>query len=198
MVKLNVRILTSVSYRNFRFRSEKFYMEVLSMSLLLVLLVLVSVLLLLLFIVTLRIIFTFNSDRANMNLTLLWLYPFLKAVVTNEENNMVLTVYLFKKSIMRRVLKKGEKKTNNMDLVKQVNPKDVNIHASYGFKDPFLTGVACGAINVASQFINIDSIQQDPDFVTDKDYIYLDATAKVNLGSALVNLYKARNGNPNK
>jgi hypothetical protein len=170
-------------------------MEVISMSLLLTMLIIASILLVLVFVVALRIIFTFNSDNADMHLTLLWLYPFLKAVVTNEDTDMVLTVYLFKKSIIKKTLRKRETKeaANNMDIIRQVHPRDINVHAAYGFKDPFVTGVACGAINIASQFINIDSIQQDPDFVTDEDYFSINATAKVNLGSALVNLYRARN-----
>lgn len=168
------------------------------MSLILLILLIVFVLAVLLFTIAMKIIFTFNSDKSNMNLTLLWLYPFLKAAVTNEGNGLLLTVYLLNKSIYKRPLKARRQKANNMEMIKQVHPTDVAVNASYGFRDPFLTGVACGAFNIASQFINIDSIRQNPDFVTDNDYIYVDATARVNLGSALLNLYRAHNDEPGK
>lgn len=168
------------------------------MSLLLIILLVFPVLILLAFTIATKIIFTFNSDKSNMNLTLLWLYPFIKAVVTNEENRLILTVYLFKKSIFRKALKGRKQKSNNLELIKQVNPTDVTVNTSYGFRDPFVTGIACGAINIAAQFIDIDSISQNPDFVTDRDYIYVNATAKVKLGSALVNMYKAHNTEPGK
>lgn len=165
------------------------------MTLFLVVLSAVLILILLSFVIALKIIFTFNTDKSKMNLTLLWLYPFVKAVITNEVSGLVLTVYLLKKSIFRRPLKRSGNSPGNLDLISRVKPRDVNINASYGFRDPFLTGVACGAIGIVSQLINIGSIKQNPEFVTDSDYIYVDATAKVNLGPALVNMFRAyRNG----
>ncbi|MCX8130956.1 MAG: hypothetical protein N3I35_12770 [Clostridia bacterium] len=162
------------------------------MNIVLTLLAVVIFLVILLFITALRIIFTFNSDKENINLTLLWLYPFLKAVITNEGPKLMLSVYLLNRNIMKRELGVGKSKirANKLELIRQVKTTDANVSVSYGFRDPFITGVACGAINIASQFINIDSVNQNPDFVADNDYIYVDATAKVNLGSALLNLYR--------
>jgi exo-beta-1,3-glucanase (GH17 family) len=78
-----------------------------------------------------------------------------------------------------------------MELLRLSNPKDINVNVKYGFADPFATGIACGAISMASQFINADSIIQTPDFLSMNDYIYLDATAKVNLGSMLIKYLKS-------
>jgi hypothetical protein len=142
---------------------------------------------------TLEVIFTLNSNNQNLNLTLLYLCPFLKAVVTNNDTKLILTIYLFNKSILRKALKKGKGKTNGIELIRQVKPTDINVSTSYGFRDPYITGVACGAINIASQFINIDSIQHNPDFNAGEDYIYIDATAKVKLGQALVSFFRAHN-----
>jgi membrane protein implicated in regulation of membrane protease activity len=165
-------------------------------NLLYIMLIAVMVLVLLLFITAMKVIFIFNSDKANINLTLLWLYPFLKVVVTTEETHPVLVAYLFGKSIVRRDLRRKptrekRRKTNRVELVRQIKPRDVHVHASYGFRDPSITGVACGAMNMAAQFIHIDSFNNDPDFVAENDYIYVDATAKLNPGITLVKLIKA-------
>lgn len=160
------------------------------MTLLFIILAVVLALGLVLLAATLKIIFTFNSDRTDMNLTLSLFYPFLKAVITNE-SGLILTVYLLNKSIFTRELKPGDSKPGKMDLIKRVRPTDINVYTSYGFRDPAITGVACGAIGIASQFFNIRSLYQDPDFVSDNDYIYVNASAKLKIWSALVNIYRA-------
>lgn len=171
-------------------------MEVLGMGLIYFILFIVALLVLLLFVTAMKIVFVFSSEKADMNLTLLWLYPFVKAVVTTEQAVPVLAVYLFNKRIVRRELRRRAtrrtgRKTDRAELVKQIKPKDVHVHAAYGFRDPSVTGVACAAVNMVAQFIHIDAFDQDPDFVAESDYIYVDATAKLNPGMTLVNLARA-------
>ncbi len=160
------------------------------MKILAAILIISFVLIVLMFTVTMKIMFRFDSEESDINLTLLWLYPILKAVIAKETTGLVLYVYLFNKSIICKPLKARNQKSNKLELVRRVNPTEVKVDAFYGFRDPFVTGIACGAINIASQYINIDSVSQTPNFVSDKDYIYVDATAKVNMGSAIVNLLK--------
>jgi len=168
------------------------------MNLFFLILLIVLLLTVLLFTATLSIIFKFDSEKANMNITLFWLRPFLKALVTIENSQPILTVYILNKRVYSRAVKAGKRKSSGMDIVKLANPKDVQVNAYYGFQDPFNTGVACGVISIASQFINIDSIQNVPDFMAGDDYIYFDATAKVNVGSALMSLYKTHNTSSEK
>ena len=166
--------------------------------------VLVSIILLillipviLLFTVALRVKIVFDTCKTNLNMTFLWLHSWLKGLVTIEDTKPMLTLYLLNKKIFKRKLfkekvKSSKGKLKGMDFVKLVDSRDVHVNAQYGFRDPFTTGIACGAINVASQFINInvDSINQMPDFATENDYIYLDANAKVNIGSTLIRFFK--------
>lgn len=168
------------------------------MNLTFLIVLLVLLLIILLFTAALRILLIFDSEKKYMNLTLLWLRSFLKAIVTIEDWKPILTVYLLNKRVYRSAVKAGKGKPNGMKLLKSVKPKDIHINAYYGFQDPFITGVACGAINIASQFISIDSIQQVPDFTAGNDYIYFDATAKVNVGSTIINLFRAHNENSEK
>jgi hypothetical protein len=164
------------------------------MRLLFIILLIVLVIILLLFTVALKVKVVIDTCKTNLNMTLLWLHSFLKALVTIEDTKPMVTLYLLNKKLFKRSLNtgkdQGKGKFSSMDFVKMVDYRDVHVNANYGFRDPFTTGITCGAINAASQFINIDSINQIPDFATDDDYIYLDARAKVNVGSTLIKLLK--------
>jgi len=153
-------------------------------------LIIITIIIALLFVAALRVKVVFDTERTDLHLTLLWLYPFIKVLVTIEDTKPVLSFYLFKKNLFKKIIKKGKSKSSGVQMIKIINPKHVSINANYGFRDPSTTGIACGAINVASQFINIESINHNPDFITESDYIYLNATANVNLGTALINLLK--------
>jgi hypothetical protein len=144
------------------------------------------------FTAVLKIVFTLDTRKENINLTLLWLYPFL--LITAESNNTVplLTIYLFNKKIYGKELNTRKTGTKNNELVKAVSPTDMHFNVSYGFRDPFVTGVTCGAIYAASEYIRFASIEQSPDFIADSDYIYMNATAKVNIGNTLIHYIKSK------
>ncbi len=160
------------------------------MGLILFIIVVIAILTILLFLFALKINLIFNSDKPDINMTLLWLYPFIRVLVTIENAIPVIQVYLFNKFILKKAIKQEMKKHKGMDIVKITNPTDIQVNVQYGFRDPFTTGIACGVISAASQLINIDYVNQIPDFISTNDYIYLNATAKVNLGSALINYMK--------
>ncbi|HEY8889364.1 MAG TPA: hypothetical protein VIM70_03850 [Clostridium sp.] len=164
------------------------------MSLIFLILLIVVILIILLFTVAVRVKVVFDTSKTNLSLTLIWLHSFLKALITIEDKKPILTIYLlnkrlfkmtlFKKGSFKKRLKKG--KVNGTRFVKLIDSKDIHVNTYYGFRDPFTTGITCGAINAASQFINIETINHVPDFTTENDYIYFDASAKVNLGSTLL------------
>ena len=159
-----------------------------TITLIILVLLLIAVLI---FTVAANVIFEFDSLKEDMSLAIIWIYPFLKAVVTKKDQSPYVTVYLFNKSIFSKQLNTGKKPKYDLKrLASIVKPFDVRLNTGYSLGDPFMTGVACGAINMASQFINIDSIEQNPDFTSVNDYICVDATAKVNIGRAIVNFIK--------
>lgn len=162
------------------------------MGLIFIILIIAIIFIILLFVFALSIKLVINSDKPEINMALFWLNPFINAFVNIENTVPILKVYLFKQLIMKKALKRRQKKYGGMELIKLSEPKDVHVNVQYGFRDPFATGVTCGVINMASQFISIDSINQTPDFMSVDDYVYLDATAKVNLGSTLIKLIKTK------
>ncbi len=162
------------------------------MGIVFILLIIIAFILLLLFAIDAKLRLLFDSDRNDMHFTVSWIYPFIKGIGKLENNRPIITIYifglhLFKKSINPGKNKGGIKKT---DMLKIFNLKDVTINTKYGFTNPSSTGITCGAINAASQFINIDFLNQVPDFMSAHDYIYFDAKASVNLGASLTNLIK--------
>ncbi|MCR4436081.1 MAG: hypothetical protein QHH06_13705 [Clostridiales bacterium] len=168
------------------------------MNLLFIIAVIVLFLASLLFIVPLRIIFNLNTDKEKIALDMLWLYPLLKAAVVNEDAVLTLTVYLLGLKIYKRVLKSGNGKSGRMDFVRQVELTDIRVQGSYGFKDPFVTGIACGILNMASQFTDTGVLNCSPDFAAGSDYIRIKGTANLNMGSVLAERIRSYRANSRK
>jgi hypothetical protein len=160
------------------------------MTIIFFILLIAVILIILIFTISIRVKVVFDTCETGLNMTLSWLHSFLKALVTIENTRPMLTLYLFNKRLFNKYFNKGKGKLSSAELAKLVDSSDIHVNAYYGFRDPFSTGITCGAINAASQFINIDSINQMPDFTAENDYIYLDADAKVNLGSSLIRLFR--------
>lgn len=150
---------------------------------------------LLFFTIVLKIAFTLDTKKENVRLVLLWLYPFIKIIAEGGISAPQLSVYLFKKKVysgkINTAKTTGSKST---DFIKASNPSDIQMYIDYGFRDPFVTGVACGSISAASELANFVEIRQHPDFISDEDYICLNATACVNVGNTIVNYLKAKAG----
>lgn len=140
----------------------------------------------------LKVAFTLDTERENIQLTLLWLYPFMKVTAESNDDAPLLSVYLFNKRVYGRKISLKKTGTRNADFVKSVSPSDVHFDISYGFRDPFITGITCGAIHAASEYMSFVSIKQSPDFVANNDYVYMDATAKVNIGNTFIHFLKSK------
>jgi hypothetical protein len=160
------------------------------MKLIFLILCILLIIVFLLFAIRLKVEVMFNSEKPDINITLPKISSFFSIIIDMRNSNFMLKVLFLNKIIIKGKLKKRKNNHNAIQIVRLSDPRDINIDFKYGFKDPFSTGIACGAINIASQFINIDSIKQVPDFMSDKDYIYLDATAKVNIGSTIARLLR--------
>lgn len=158
------------------------------MTLLFILLTIVLLLIVLLFTVKSKVDFIFNSSDSDMHLTLFWLYPLLRSVIARENNRLILTMYLMNKKVLTKQINRKQNVSRNGSILKSLNPTDIHVDTQYGFRDPFVTGLACSAITLVSEFFNVESLHQRPDFLAINDYINLDATAKLNLGHSLIKL----------
>ncbi|MBC7765098.1 MAG: DUF2953 domain-containing protein [Hyphomonadaceae bacterium] len=152
----------------------------------------------LLFTVALKIKFIFDTQSENVNLNFKWLYPLLEVVCDLENLKPILTVYLFKKKVYKKMVqvKKQKNKGNGMNFAKKVQAKDVHVSTYYGLSDPCATGIACGIMNIVTPFIKPTTMKYYPDFTADDEYIYVDATAKVNVGATLIHIMRKNALNP--
>ncbi|RBP63351.1 hypothetical protein DES36_11094 [Alkalibaculum bacchi] len=166
-------------------------MEVIFIKILLILiassLVIITILL---FKIALHIRLKYHSNESNINVSLVWLEPFFKAFITIEDLDIYLKLYLFNKLILNRKLKNRKTKSQGLDFVKKTDPQNVHVNVQYGFRDPFMTGISCGLMNFTSEFIDVESMNQVPDFMAGDDYIHLDATANINIGSTLLKMLR--------
>lgn len=147
------------------------------------------------FTIAFKIAFTLDTKKENVKLVLLWMYPFMKIVAEGNAATPQLSLYFFRKKVYSKQIHMGKKLDNGhrAGIIKAASPSDIDIDIDYGFRDPFVTGVTCGSIGAASEMADI-SIRQYPDFITDVDYIYLNATANVNAGRTMLNYFRARAG----
>lgn len=158
------------------------------MILLYILIIISLFLVVLLFTVASKIIVHFNSAASDLNVTVLWLDPVLKFVVSSENNSFILSVYLFKKIFFKKQLTNSRINIQNRNFISKITPADIHINAQYGFRDPYFTGLAFCAINMISKFFTLESLYQKPDFLADDDFLNIEATARLNLGRSLLKL----------
>ncbi len=141
----------------------------------------------LLFTVASKIFVHFNSS-SDLNVTLIWLYPVLKSVISSENDSFILSIFLFNKRILKKQLTINKINTQNRNFFSKIQPTDIHVSAQYGFKDPYFTGLIFGGINMISKFFTLESLYLRPNFLASDDFINIDATAKLNLGRSLLKL----------
>jgi hypothetical protein len=165
--------------------------------LLLVVLAILIFSIILLFSVPLKVDFTLDTDNTSIKLDVLWLYPFAKALVTMKNSKPVLDLYILKWHMLKEHslnmdMNKGSQLLSRMDYLRAINPDNVQVCARYGFSNPFGTGITCGAVNLVSQLIDVEFIENEPDFRSEEDYLYIDATASILPGPAIVRIFKQK------
>lgn len=171
------------------------------------LILLIVVFMVLLFIYPVRISADLNSEQQSyMHFIMSWLDPFLKGSISMDGKQITLTIYLFEKKILVKNLniKKDEgygiKVKNYMDyisLAKSLKVDNTKLYAAYGFSDPAVTGVFCGAIGFIPQYINLDEFYNNADFIPDHSYFNIIAKTEINAAESLIRIVKRKMPHPN-
>jgi uncharacterized protein YxeA len=165
---------------------------------LLVFIVLLMLLIVLLLMVApLKAVFMFNSEQMDeANVTVTWLSSIVKAIVSFNDGKRHMTIYLLKSKVYEKELKsKGFDYDKNIRLIKAIKPDYIRLHASYGFKDPSITGMACAVIGFAANYIKLDDLYNAPDFTADSDYFNISGAVVVNAATAITAVTKERKQN---
>ena len=107
-------------------------------------------------IVPLSVTSSFDSEKLeDFQLILLWLKPLIKGIIKRDGDKIVLTLYLFDKKVLIKNLTSNKPKDTNTDklrLVKAIKFLNIRLQTSYGFEDPSITGMVCGAIDIISEY----------------------------------------------
>jgi hypothetical protein len=155
-------------------------------------LIIIILLLFIIYIITqtikLRLLFNLNNDNIYCNI--FFLYPLLKIIINIEDTTPFIIVYIFKIKVYKKPLKIKKNTNTRINLYKAVNPNNIEMTTHYGFKDPFHTGIVCGAFSIIAGYINLAKIKQFPNFMASNDYIYVDAKANINIGNSIIYLVK--------
>lgn len=155
----------------------------------------ILIIIILLSMVPLNIKCSFDSDElADFQLSLSWIRPLIKGIIKREGNNVIFTLYLYnKKILLKNITANKPNDTNNFKLIKYIKFLDVRLQTSYGFEDPSITGMVCGAINMISEYIDSNDSVNNPDFSTDYDYFNFNVAVKVNVLVSIFNILKSKN-----
>lgn len=141
-----------------------------------------------------KIIFQFNSEEyPNFSFVIEWIFSTFKIIINKHANDTKLSFYLFNKRIFTKSIQK--KKTNkrfNYNLLKGIELDYIKLKTSYGFEDPAITGMVCGAIDLISAYVNLKDLYNNPDFSMNSSYINIVAETKINVLSTFINILKSK------
>lgn len=140
----------------------------------------------LLAIVPIKAIISFDSNL-NYFLYVTWLKQ-IAALITEENNHIMLSISIFKKQIYKTQLGKKEKKHSYLNLLKQIKPAYVEIRTTYGFEDPSLTGFTYLLVNMISSYFHVDEIYNKADFNDETSHINFKCLMKINIISTIFRL----------
>jgi hypothetical protein len=157
-------------------------------------LILVLLMIILLAVFPLKVVFAANSEKLpDFYVSFSWLNPFITGNIAPSDEGFMLSVNLLRKKIICRKLKgKNTSHINKLDFIRSFKPNHVKIKTSYGFQDMSITGITCAAINIISEFMDLESVNNSPNFIAEHDYFELDGMLEMNVLSSLINWLKLK------
>ncbi len=117
---------------------------------------------------------------------------FIKIIRINVtfDGAVLLKVYLFKNRIYKKKIQKQKKKGNSLVWLKSAVIINKKADVYYGMKNPFLAGIASGALGIAAGFLNLSEVDMHPDFFSTEDYMHARGSAEIILGNTISNYVK--------
>ncbi len=123
-----------------------------------------------------------NSNTMKMHISAL--NSLIRVVVDMENGTPYLTVYLLRARLFS--VKLARKKASHMcGMAKNIKIENLDVSASYGFNDPFMTAMASGAFGALASLFRINSLVLAPNFMSDEQYALMDASANIKVGHTI-------------
>lgn len=159
------------------------------MYIVLSLVLLIIIFICLIFTKPVKISFLLDSDKIDMHVSMTWL-PLLKIEAKTIHLRAHISVYIFSKKIISKFIKK--RRGVDKSVLKALSLQNTCIRTFYGLNEPHLTGMLYGAIGFISSLIEIEALEQFPEFVPINEYLRIEANSKLNVGKTIVNLIQIK------
>ena len=123
-------------------------------------------------------------NRDTMKVDITCLYPLFKATFDVEDECPCLSIYFIKVKLFETKLVR-RKVSNKKRLLDALKISNFELSTSYGLRDPFLTGLVSGLLGILSSFVPISSLVLKPNFMSNEQYVTLDASATIKVGHTI-------------
>lgn len=133
--------------------------------------------------------FLLDSDGPEIKLVLTWL-SFFRMEAELAPDGAHARVYLFDIRISsRRII---AKRKTSLKLFSALSLSDTSLRLGYALNDPFLNGLMLIGISMAGDMAGTVELEQFPDFIPGREYLYLEGTTQLNLGRTMANLIRSK------
>ncbi|AEB75726.1 membrane protein [Clostridium botulinum] len=157
---------------------------------------LILLIIILLALIPFKIYFNANSYNVfNFNILFSWLNELLNGkIVCDNTGTLTLNIYFYNKLVKTKPLtfNKSQNKSNSnkLTVIKNLKVEFIDIKTFYGFKDPSITGMICGLINLIPCFSDKNHIINYPNFNSDITYFNTSGKIHLNLLYTLTQILK--------
>ncbi len=134
----------------------------------------------------LKINILINLSESNFSADVFCLYPILYIRLNIEESRPILLVNILKIQVYRKPLhiKKNRHKTS---LLRYADFENMQISTYYGLGNPFVTGMFTGLLGMAKALPFPVQLNHYPDFFAANEYLRIDVSGYLKLGTTIKN-----------
>jgi len=161
------------------------------MYFLLLFLSIIAVLLIAIFFEPVAISFSLDTNKMDMNMSAKWM-RFIRVETRVVNYRLFITVYFLGKKIGAGFKRPKKKGMSGKELAGSLHLSRTRANISYGFREPFLTGIFCAVADFAASLIESADIALQPEYVPENEYLIITAKSELNAGKTLINMLRIK------
>lgn len=161
------------------------------MFFLLLLLFIIAIIIIVVFFEPIVISFFLDTNKMDMHATVKWI-PFIRIEGRVINYRLFITAYFFRKKIYAKFMKPREKGKSRKALFESMELSNTSAQITYGFNEPHLTGVFCGAADFIGSLIRSADIELEPVFIPENEFLRITAKTYLNAGRTLINMLSTK------
>lgn len=161
------------------------------MYFLLLFLSIIAVFIIALFFEPVAIYFSLDTDKMDMHALAKWT-RIIKIQARVINNHLFITAYILRLRIYAGHLKPGKKSGSKKTLFEALDLSRTHAKISYGFSEPYLTGIFCAAADFAASLLQSADIELEPEFLPENEYLIIAAETQLNAGKTLINMIRMK------